>query len=197
MSMGHTVDADGRFVIRIPGSLRDKIVAGVTADQELEGALGQMRCRRVGAQGVQWTLTVSRPLAVRLVGHLLGMRGAPLNKLGHAVAALLADHVPVRLQNAGVPDGMFEDGTLRYQMPYPFHVVGVRGAVVNADAFAGRVVRIVGFQKDLATRTLDLLWHEVYADPSRAVGMYAVTVDSAGGWATWQTAVETAEKLED
>ena len=92
------------------------------------------------------------------------------------------------LQPSARTDHITADGTELQQLPYPFFV--------EQDG-SGRVghqkLQVIGFQHDLAVKTIDITWPEVWADPQLAVGKYIVTQDE-GGWSTHLCAISTAVK---
>jgi hypothetical protein len=56
---------------------------------------------------------------------------------------------------------------------------------------------VVGFQRDLAEQQVDLFWKAALADLQQAVGMYLITVDKDGNYATHWTAVESIETVSE
>jgi hypothetical protein len=87
------------------------------------------------------------------------------------------------------PGNRVVEGT---RTPYPFHV-REDGAVEQQDLWQGDPAAVVGFVSDPEARRIDTYWRDVWADPSRAVGLYVVTRNAEGAWATWPVAIETAE----
>lgn len=65
---------------------------------------------------------------------------------------------------------------------------GVLPWEINADAEGTvavpssllRMTRVVGFQQDADVQQVDLWFNEAFADPSKAVGMYVVTLTTNG-----------------
>lgn len=96
----------------------------------------------------------------------------------------------LRVQPSDFTDQITGDGAELTKRPYPFFV-RKDGSVGRQDFWAGLVVRVVGFQRDLAVAAVDLSWTEAWADPARAVGMYLVTSNESGEWSTHQTAIES------
>jgi hypothetical protein len=90
------------------------------------------------------------------------------------------------------PDGELVEGT---KLPYPLHV-NEAGEVQRQDFWRGDPARIIGFTTAVERRAIDLRWEDAWRDPSRAVGMYVVTADSAGRWGTWQLAIQSVEEVE-
>jgi hypothetical protein len=97
------------------------------------------------------------------------------------------------IQPASFIDQM-KDGHEMTKRPYPFFVDAM-GLVGNQDFWQGSVVRVAGFQKDLAVQQIDLRWKDAMKDPGKAVGMYLVTVDSKGNYGVHNTAMETVEEV--
>lgn len=96
----------------------------------------------------------------------------------------------LRVQTASRIDNLTDDGQELTQLPYPLFV-DESGMVGRQDLWNGRILRVVGFQRDLAVQQVDLWWAEAYADPQRAVGMYVVATDKNGGMFNLDTAVGT------
>ena len=94
------------------------------------------------------------------------------------------------LQPAEVTDQLADDGTELTRLPYPFHVDS-NGDVLRQDFWKGNPTRVIGFAARLDVHAIDLPWQDALGAPQRAVGMYAVTSDSKGGWATHTVAIET------
>lgn len=96
----------------------------------------------------------------------------------------------LRVQPAPRTDNLTADGTELTQLPYPLFV-GEDGAVGRQDFWDGRILRVVGFQRDLAVQQVDLWWRDALAAPEQAVGMYVVATDKDGGMFNLDTAIET------
>lgn len=96
----------------------------------------------------------------------------------------------LRVQPASRIDGLTADGQELTQLPYPLFVDG-DGAVGRQEFWNGRILRVVGFQRDLAVQQVDLWWTSAWADPQQAVGMYIVATDRDGGMFNLDTAVES------
>lgn len=136
--------------------------------------------------------------------------GARLNAAGLAVAEQLKTysarrtfHVEIRprlryrIQPAERPDAMSDDGHVGYQLPWPV-VAHADGSVFGAhDHWCGKVVRVIGFQKDLRKQRIDLHWSDFLRDPQQAKGMYLITSDKGGTWGVHDTAVSTVEEQEE
>jgi hypothetical protein len=80
------------------------------------------------------------------------------------------------------------------RLPYPFFVTE-KGEVLRQDIWAGKVLKVVGFQRDLAKNQIDLWWHEAFVNPDRCLGMYVVTRDRDGGMSVHTTAISEYEVL--
>lgn len=99
-----------------------------------------------------------------------------------------------KIQNAPRIDHITDDGTAMTQLPYPIHADDT-GQVQVPEIHAGTLVRVIGFQEDLARHEIDLWWADAQKDPTQAVGMYVVTTDDKGGMGVHMTAVDTFEKV--
>jgi hypothetical protein len=99
-----------------------------------------------------------------------------------------------KIQPSAHTDHITEDGTELTKLPYPFFADD-KGMVQRQDFWQGKVVRIVGFQKDLAVQQLDLSWLRAQQDLSQAVGMYVISTDSDGGMGVHPVAVESVEEV--
>jgi hypothetical protein len=95
----------------------------------------------------------------------------------------------ITLQPADRTDHITEDGTELTQRPYPFHVRADDGHIERQDFWRGNPLQVVGFAERLDGRAVDVFWRTIAEDPQRAVGMYVVTADSRGGWATHLSAI--------
>ena len=99
----------------------------------------------------------------------------------------------ITIQPSAQTDHITEDGTELQKLPYPFHV-NERGEIQRQDFWQGRVLRVIGFQRDLARHEIDIWWNEVWAEPDRALNNYVVTLDSDGGMAVHTGAISRAER---
>jgi hypothetical protein len=99
-----------------------------------------------------------------------------------------------KIQPAPRIDMITDDGHVGTQLPYPIHADN-KGGVVFLEIHGGQVVRIIGFQKDLAIHRIDLSWGDAQKNPDRVVGMYLVSSDGNGDWGVHDTAVETFETV--
>lgn len=96
----------------------------------------------------------------------------------------------LRVQPAAYVDQIIDGHELTKQ-PYPYFVEE-DGSVQYQDFWQGTVKRVVGFQRDLSVRTIDLLWSAaVRSDLECLIGLYLVTEDADGQWSTHNTAVES------
>lgn len=100
-----------------------------------------------------------------------------------------------KLQPSAFTDQLTEDGHQLTKLPYPFFV-NEDGSVRRQDVWAGQVVRVVGFQRDLAVQQIDLWWKQAVQEPERAVGMYLVTADSKGDLGSHSTAISSVEVID-
>ncbi len=98
------------------------------------------------------------------------------------------------IQNESFTDMITDDGIVGTKMPYPF-VVGESGYVEGQDFWKGDPFRVVGFQKDLAVKQIDLYWDEVIKDPKKAEGTYLVTRDRDGAIGVHLTAVMHVKEI--
>lgn len=99
----------------------------------------------------------------------------------------------ITIQPSARTDHITEDGTELQQLPYPFHVNEV-GEIQRQDFWQGKVLRVVGLQRDLARHEIDIWWNEVWAEPDRALNNYVVTLDSEGGMAVHVGAISSARR---
>lgn len=95
-----------------------------------------------------------------------------------------------KVQPSEFTDHLSEDGTERTKLPYPYFV-DEAGLVGRQDFWNGDPYQVIGFAKDLAVANVDLLWKEATENPSRAVGMYLVTLDEDGDFGTHLAAVSS------
>lgn len=96
----------------------------------------------------------------------------------------------LRVQPASRIDNLTADGQEMTQQPYPLFV-SEDGSVGRQDFWDGRILRVLGFQRDLAVQQLDLRWAYAWTEPEKAVGMYVVAVDKDGNMFNLDTAVES------
>lgn len=101
----------------------------------------------------------------------------------------------VTIQRAAQVDGLYEDGTPRYQLPHPVHV-DHKGMICQQDFWQGRLHRVIGFQDNVRVKRIDLWWEDVCIDPTRAIGKYLVCSDSKGNWFVFETGVESSQHAE-
>lgn len=100
-----------------------------------------------------------------------------------------------KVQPAPFVDNLFEGGHEGTKLPYPFFF-NESGQIQDSSNFwRGRVVRAVGFQRDLTVHEVNLWWRDALDDPQCAVGMYLVTTDSNGGMGVHETAVQSMTEL--
>lgn len=100
-----------------------------------------------------------------------------------------------RIQMAPVIDHISDDFQhTGSRMPYPFYADS-EGFIQQQDFWAGEVFKVIGFQNHPSVQTVDLFWYKV-KDVSEIIGKYLVTMDKAGLWRSWPTAVVEAEKGE-
>lgn len=101
----------------------------------------------------------------------------------------------VTLQPAEYVDHITEDSRELTRLPYPYHV-HQDGSIGRQDFWRGEPKRVVGFTADLAKQQVDLWWHEAFAEPERAVGMYLVTQNEDGNMHTVVNAIAEATVTE-
>lgn len=77
------------------------------------------------------------------------------------------------------------------KLPYPFYVYQT-GRIALQRFWKGYPKQVIGFQADLAKMTIDLPWPDAWKTPEKTVGMYVVTSDVKGQWATHWTAISDA-----
>lgn len=90
-------------------------------------------------------------------------------------------------------DGSLVEGA---KQPYPFHVLPDGTVDDVADMWRGDPARVIGFTQEYEDRRLAIRWEELADDPQRAVGLWLVTADGAGHWATHATPVVSIEVTE-
>ncbi len=73
-------------------------------------------------------------------------------------------------------------------LPYPFFV-RESGLVDRQDFWMGKVLRIIGFQKDLNKMVIDLWWSDAVKNPEQATGMYVVTADNKNNWGVYRSPI--------
>ena len=95
------------------------------------------------------------------------------------------------LQPAPSTDHITADGAELTRLPYPFFV-REDGMIERQDVWNGNPLRAVGFVADLARQDIDLAWEDAVEDPAQTVGMYLITENSSGGYATHTTAISEA-----
>jgi hypothetical protein len=100
----------------------------------------------------------------------------------------------LNMQEAPVVDSVTEDGHIGSRQPWPV-IADADGTVYTPSSMLG-LRRVFGFQKDVHVQKIDLYWEEAFADPSKAVGMYMVTIDKHDVMAGSMSAVSSAEYLE-
>lgn len=96
----------------------------------------------------------------------------------------------LRVQPASRIDNLTADGQEMTQQPYPLFV-SEDGSVGRQDFWDGRILRVVGFMRDLAVQEVNLWWKDAWTDPQQAVGMYVVARDKDGQLFNLDTAVES------
>lgn len=102
----------------------------------------------------------------------------------------------ITLQPASRTDHITDDGQELTQKPYPFQV-DRSGRVLPGCIYQRQARHVIGFAHDSARDVIDLLWAAVPDDPQTAAGMYVVTENHAGQWATWEIAIETVTVSEE
>jgi hypothetical protein len=100
----------------------------------------------------------------------------------------------IEVQMSEWTDHLTKDWQELTKLPYPFFA-DEHGMIGRQDFWNGRVLRIVGFQEDLAQEMIDLFWDDAYAEPEKAIGMYVVTENQHGDWVTHMTAVRSMNVL--
>lgn len=100
----------------------------------------------------------------------------------------------LHMQEAPITDNITADGHVGAQLPWPV-VADEKGTVVVPSSMLG-LVRVVGFQRDLAKMQVDVWWKDVFADPAKAVGLYMVTTNTKGGMGVSLSAVDSANMME-
>lgn len=100
----------------------------------------------------------------------------------------------IEIQTAPYTDHLTDDGQQLTKLPYPFFA-DEHGMIGRQDFWRGKVLRVVGFQRDLNQEMIDLFWDDAYAEPEKAVGMYVVTENRRGDWVTHMTAVDSMKEL--
>lgn len=100
-------------------------------------------------------------------------------------------HKYLKIQEAPVTDSITDDGHVGARLPWP--VLADAEGIVHIPSSRLGMVRIAGFQRDLAVMRVDLWWQDAFADPSKAVGMYLVAHHKNGSMGVSLSAVDTAE----
>jgi hypothetical protein len=100
----------------------------------------------------------------------------------------------LHIQEAPQTDNITADGHVGARMPWPV-TADEDGKITTPSSLLG-MVRVVGFQRDLAVMQVDVWWKEVLTDPQKAVGMYLVHTKTDGGMAVSLSAVDTVEVWE-
>jgi hypothetical protein len=100
----------------------------------------------------------------------------------------------IMLQPSSYVD-QIKDGHEMTKLPYSYYV-HEDGSVGRQDHWQGDPAQVIGFAEDLAVQEVNLLWEDVVEDPQGAVGMYLVTADSKGNFATHPTAISSVEVIE-
>lgn len=100
----------------------------------------------------------------------------------------------ISIQPAPRIDHITRDGHPLTQRPYPI-VVDQEGAVQFQDFWQGKVLRVVGFQRNYTDQRIDLRWEDAFQDPEKMIGMYPVSTDSSGGMGNHDTVVESYKIL--
>lgn len=100
------------------------------------------------------------------------------------------------VQTAAFTDQLTSDGHQLTKRPYPIVASEDDGMVRGWVSLPDAPFRVIGFMRDPAVQQIDLWWADAVKDPSRAVGMYLVTSNKAGGWGIHDTAVERFEAIE-
>ena len=99
----------------------------------------------------------------------------------------------ITIQLSEYTDHITADGAELTRLPYPFHVEP-NGEILRQDFWNGRVLKAIGFVADIARQEVDLWWDDYALEAAtggaeKVVGMYLITEDSKGTWATHQTAI--------
>lgn len=100
-----------------------------------------------------------------------------------------------KVQPSAFTDYVTEDGTEYQQLPKPYFV-DQHGMIGRQDVWKGSPLVALGFMARLDVERIDLEWEDAIDDPSLAVGMYLVTMDSQGNLFSHQTAVDSLTELE-
>jgi hypothetical protein len=79
--------------------------------------------------------------------------------------------------------------------PYPYYIEP-GGAVGRQDVWKGSPARLVGFQRDLREKEVDLELDAFYKNPQQAVGMFAVFEDSEGEMWTREVPIASVRPTE-
>jgi hypothetical protein len=101
----------------------------------------------------------------------------------------------ITLQPSPRTDHITEDGTELTQLPYPFHVTET-GDVLRQDFWQGDPAVVIGFQDRVDVQQVDLWWQDVVDDPQRAIGKYAITMDTVGNYSTRVIAIASVDVTE-
>lgn len=99
------------------------------------------------------------------------------------------------VQQSAHTDQITEDGTELTKLPYPFEVAE-DGTVENREFWRGKPARIIGFQRRVDERHIDLPWHSAVSHPEAALGMYVISSNDDGSWWTHDLAVQSVKVFE-
>lgn len=94
------------------------------------------------------------------------------------------------IQPANTESGEYD---VKLPLPHPFHTDG-DGEVI--DHIVMDKAHVIGFCKTSDPGTIDLTWPGFLVDPQSAVGMFMVTVDMGGQFATWTTPISRVAEYE-
>lgn len=96
----------------------------------------------------------------------------------------------LHIQEAPITDNITNDGHIGARRPWPV-VDGEDGSIVVPSSMLG-MLRVVGFQKDLAVRQIDIWWEDAFADPSSVIGKYLVATYGEDKMGVSLSAVDSA-----
>lgn len=100
----------------------------------------------------------------------------------------------LKIQQAPITDNITDEGHVGSRLPWP--VIADEEGRVHIPSSQLGMVRVAGFQRDLAKQQVDLRWDDAFADPSKAVGMYVVAYYGDGSMSVHLSAVDTVELSE-
>jgi hypothetical protein len=94
----------------------------------------------------------------------------------------------IKIQLSEHTDNITPDGIEQTKLPYPFFFDRVGIGMSGSMEYTA-----IGFVSDPNVRRIDLHWDDV-TDLQTVIGMYLVTADDHGRWATHVSAISSVEE---